>query len=201
MAENRSMLSKRIRFEVFKRDSFKCQYCGGGAPEVLLHVDHIKPVAGGGDDDLTNLITSCQPCNLGKGARELSDDSTIQKQRVQLEELNERRQQLEMMLEWKTGLSGIEADAAKAVEKRCLEVGGWTLNDTGQREVRRWLRRFSLSEVLDAVDDADGYLKTDPVTSKPSQDSFERFFSMIPRIAAVNKKTVEKPYWKDIVFV
>jgi len=45
---NRKELSKSIRFEIFKRDSFKCQYCGRMAPEVVLHVDHIKPVAEGG---------------------------------------------------------------------------------------------------------------------------------------------------------
>jgi predicted chitinase len=44
----RQPLSKRIRFEVFKRDSFKCQYCGAVAPDVLLNVDHVRPVAGGG---------------------------------------------------------------------------------------------------------------------------------------------------------
>lgn len=41
----RKSLSKKTRFEVFKRDSFTCQYCGRSAPEVVLQVDHIKPVA------------------------------------------------------------------------------------------------------------------------------------------------------------
>lgn len=39
---NRKPISKTLRFEVFKRDSFKCQYCGAEAPNVLLHIDHIK---------------------------------------------------------------------------------------------------------------------------------------------------------------
>lgn len=64
----RKPLSKRVRFEVFKRDSFTCQYCGKQPPEVILHVDHIAPVAEGGSDDFDNLITSCQDCNLGKAA-------------------------------------------------------------------------------------------------------------------------------------
>lgn len=61
-------LSKSLRFEVFKRDSFTCQYCGRSAPEVLLHADHIDPKANGGEDTILNLVTSCQDCNLGKGA-------------------------------------------------------------------------------------------------------------------------------------
>ena len=40
----RKNLSKSVRFEVFKRDSFKCQYCGKSAPDVVLEVDHIIPV-------------------------------------------------------------------------------------------------------------------------------------------------------------
>jgi 5-methylcytosine-specific restriction endonuclease McrA len=44
----RKGLSQTIRFEVFKRDAFKCQYCGKSAPEVTLEVDHIIPVSKGG---------------------------------------------------------------------------------------------------------------------------------------------------------
>ena len=79
--EMRKALSKKLRFEVFKRDAFTCQYCGKSAPDVILHVDHIKPVADGGENDIMNLVTSCLDCNLGKGARKLDDDSVIQKQK------------------------------------------------------------------------------------------------------------------------
>lgn len=44
----RTDLTKRIRFEVFKRDKFTCQYCGQESPEVILNVDHVDPVANGG---------------------------------------------------------------------------------------------------------------------------------------------------------
>lgn len=39
----RKGLSPKVRFEVFKRDSFKCQYCGRSAPDVMLRADHIEP--------------------------------------------------------------------------------------------------------------------------------------------------------------
>jgi 5-methylcytosine-specific restriction endonuclease McrA len=68
----RKSMSKKLRFDVFKRDGFKCMYCGAHPPGVLLHVDHIKPVADGGKNNIDNLITACEPCNLGKGARLLS---------------------------------------------------------------------------------------------------------------------------------
>lgn len=62
----RESISTRQRFEIFKRDGFICQYCGGHPPSVILHVDHIIPVSKNGTNDRENLITSCSRCNLGK---------------------------------------------------------------------------------------------------------------------------------------
>lgn len=67
---------EHLRFEVFKRDNFVCQYCGwskkqGG--ENHLEVDHIKPRAEGGRDELLNLTTSCRKCNAGKWYITLAD--------------------------------------------------------------------------------------------------------------------------------
>jgi hypothetical protein len=66
-------ISKKLRFDVFKRDRFVCQYCGTHPPEAVLEVDHIIAVASGGTDDPTNLITACLGCNRGKGASSLSE--------------------------------------------------------------------------------------------------------------------------------
>lgn len=68
----RKAISKKVRFDIFKRDGFKCAYCGAHPPSVLLHVDHIRPVVDGGGNEDENLVTACEPCNLGKGARLLS---------------------------------------------------------------------------------------------------------------------------------
>ena len=67
----RMSLSKSKRFSIFTRDQFTCQYCGQRPPEVILEIDHINPVANGGDNDDLNLITSCYDCNRGKGAKEI----------------------------------------------------------------------------------------------------------------------------------
>lgn len=69
----RKQISKKKRFEVFKRDGFVCQYCGAHPPSVILHVDHINPVALGGGNEIDNLVTSCQLCNLGKSATPLTE--------------------------------------------------------------------------------------------------------------------------------
>jgi len=61
-------ISKRLRFEILRRDNHACRYCGGAAPDVKLVVDHVVPVALGGADEPSNLVTACEPCNSGKSA-------------------------------------------------------------------------------------------------------------------------------------
>lgn len=61
-------VTKRTRFEVLRRDQHTCQYCGGKAPDVTLQIDHVTPVALGGDDKPTNLVTACRDCNSGKSS-------------------------------------------------------------------------------------------------------------------------------------
>lgn len=72
MAKRKS-ITKKTRFEIFKRDQFRCYYCGGHPPNVILEVDHIKPVKNGGSNSLSNLVTSCLSCNRGKSSIELDD--------------------------------------------------------------------------------------------------------------------------------
>ena len=71
MSNTRQAISKKRRFEIFKRDHFECQYCGATPPGVVLHVDHVVAVAMGGGNEDDNLVTACLDCNLGKGARDL----------------------------------------------------------------------------------------------------------------------------------
>lgn len=88
----RIALQKKTRFEVFKRDGFKCQYCGNCPPNVVLQVDHINPVANGGENDIDNLITACFDCNSGKSDRLLGD--IPQAINEKLEVLKEKESQL-----------------------------------------------------------------------------------------------------------
>ena len=59
----------KLRFDVLRRDSYTCQYCGRSAPHVEIHVDHVKLWSKGGESSLNNLTTACSDCNLGKGNR------------------------------------------------------------------------------------------------------------------------------------
>jgi hypothetical protein len=91
-------VSLKLRFEVFKRDNFTCQYCGRKTPEVILEIEHVIPLSKGGTDEFDNLTTSCFECNRGKGAslldtilkdRDIHDETTLLAEReFQLAEYN-----------------------------------------------------------------------------------------------------------------
>lgn len=68
-------ISKRLRYEVLRRDGFKCGYCH--ASEVLLTVDHVIPRSLGGSDAPGNLIACCDDCNTGKSSA-LLGGATVQ---------------------------------------------------------------------------------------------------------------------------
>lgn len=70
----RKYISPRTRFAVLKRDGFACTYCGARAPQAILVIDHIEPLALGGDDDLGNYAAACQTCNASKGAQPVLTD-------------------------------------------------------------------------------------------------------------------------------
>lgn len=61
-------VSKRLRFEILRRDNHQCRYCGATAPDATLTVDHVIPEALGGSDDPSNLVAACADCNAGKSA-------------------------------------------------------------------------------------------------------------------------------------
>ena len=71
-------VSKALRYEVLRRDGFRCRYCGRSAETegVALHVDHFTPVSQGGSDEPDNLLTACSDCNLGKAGR-LPNDGMV----------------------------------------------------------------------------------------------------------------------------
>ena len=147
----RKNINKKTRFEVFKRDSFTCQYCGKSAPDVVLEVDHIIPVSKGGTNNILNLITSCFDCNRGKKDRELSDNQTMKKQKEELDQINERRNQLEMMVQWKEELLNIENEEADRLFK--LVSDNFNLNrvltSSGREKIKKLKKKYGFEEILE----------------------------------------------------
>lgn len=200
--KKRKALSKKTRFEVFKRDSFTCQYCGGCAPSVVLVVDHIEPVSKGGDNALVNLVTSCDSCNAGKSNRRLADDSAVSKQHSQLKVLQEKREQLTMMVEWKRSLANLDDEAVTAVEELWYEWSeGSGFSEHGRKTIGKLVRKYQLSNVIDAMRAAtDDYLARG-ADGLFTQESRNKSFNYIERIARFRSSTKDKPYMRDVLYV
>ena len=148
----RKNLSKSVRFEVFKRDSFTCQYCGKSAPDVVLEVDHIIPVSKGGDNDISNLITACFDCNRGKRDKKLTDKQSAKLQKEELDKLNARREQLEMIAKWRKELLNLTNDAIDRIieivnEEYYLDIH---LTDYGRRNFSKRIKKYGFEETLES---------------------------------------------------
>jgi len=85
-------VSRKIRFDVFNRDGFKCQYCGRTPPAVVLELDHIIPKSKGGPENIDNYITACFDCNRGKGKHKLDNIPSGISDNLEL--IKEKRRQL-----------------------------------------------------------------------------------------------------------
>lgn len=148
----RKPIPKSVRFEVFKRDDFRCQYCGAVAPDVILEVDHIKPVSKGGTNDILNLVTACRDCNRGKRDKVLSDRSTVEIQRQRLEDLQTRREQLEMILQWRDELQNELEIEVSAIESMFERRTGSGFTEHGRSGIRKQIKQFGFSEVYEATE-------------------------------------------------
>lgn len=198
----RQAVSQKTRFEVFKRDKFTCQYCGAKAPDVLLHADHVVPVAEGGPSDILNLVTACSVCNGGKGKRPLHQSDELDKQRTQLEQLQERRAQLEMMLAWRSELSLLSEDVVSSVADRLRSKCGYDINQRGRSQLHRLLKSNDLLDVLDAVDDAcEMYLEWDSPSGPCTNESFEKAFSKIPGVLRLRREEKRRPQLRRLLYI
>lgn len=151
MATTRKAISKKTRFEVFKRDGFTCQYCGSHPPTVILHVDHIHPVALGGDNHMDNMITSCESCNLGKGANPLGDVPQSLHDKAAL--IVEREAQIkgyQRVMNDKRQRINDEAEEVREVYERFNP--GYTLNESGMVSVRKFVDALGVHEVVAAME-------------------------------------------------
>lgn len=190
----RLTISKKIRFEVFKRDQFKCQYCGKSAPEVTLHVDHIVPVSKGGGNEILNLVSACADCNLGKSDRRLSDDSAAIKQKKQADHLQEIRQQKEMMANWLNELSKGSDFETDTLTKYIDETYKVYLNDYGRDCLKKTIKKYGFQEVTIAIDiSAQNYLK-----DRDIKEQRANFINKIERICFYREADRKDPIGAEI---
>ncbi len=149
----RSNISPKLRFEVFKRDNFTCRYCGRKTPQVVLEIDHVVPVAEGGEDSLDNLVTSCWECNRGKGRTlidALAPDVDIHEQTVLL---LERELQIREYNAVRKAQRAREDEEIRELLAYWEELaGGGARKYPAKPTLRHWLRVVSVDEIKDAME-------------------------------------------------
>lgn len=176
----RKSISKFVRFEVLKRDKFTCQYCGSKAPDIVLHIDHIHPVSKDGDNETINLITSCYECNLGKSDRKLSDDSVVKKQFNQLALLQKRREQIELMFEWKKSLSNLDDETVEMIKEFVeAKIKPFPVSENVKINFKGYLKKYGIQKVLDAIDVSAGMYIRHSNFNGVTEESAEIFLDKI----------------------
>lgn len=152
------MVGTKTRFEVFKRDSFTCMYCGRTPPTVTLEVDHIHPTSKGGSDEIDNLITACWDCNSGKSDRLLTESpvagiNLAEKLTFQRERASQLKAYNDFKLSERQEFEGL----AMLVSDRWVELEGGDSAETmveleKMTSIRKFVELLPVAEVLDAVE-------------------------------------------------
>jgi hypothetical protein len=155
MKTPRKHISARTRFEIFKRDGFKCQYCGKSSPNVILEVDHILPVKEGGTNELMNLVCACEECNGGKAAVLLSKKPESLKTAQKKE--RERLAQITKYNEWLAEIRIKKQAWLDAVSRHWIALDGCDpqkFRIAGEREqaVKMFLDRLPAEQIINALE-------------------------------------------------
>jgi hypothetical protein len=142
-----------MRFEVFKRDSFTCQYCSAKPPRVPLEIDHINPVSKGGKNNIDNLITACFDCNRGKSDKKLSSvPQTIVEKTALKQEALKQYQQYQKVLKKE---AKIIDDAALNVQLIfAAKFPGWGFSDSFKVSVKKFIKTLGEDVVCDNMERA-----------------------------------------------
>jgi hypothetical protein len=145
-------ISKKLRFEVFKRDGFKCGYCGKEPPNVMLEIDHIDPKSKGGKDDINNYLTACFACNRGK--RDIPLNKAPLQLQENLEVLQEKEEQLRAYRKF-------AAKIEKRIQKDIEEINdvyidaypGWEFGDRFKNAtLKTFLRLLPKDQIILSLD-------------------------------------------------
>jgi len=146
----REALGKNLRFRIFKRDGFACQYCGRTPPAAVLEVDHVIPRARGGEDYVDNLVTACVDCNRGKGAETL--DSVPKAVKEKIVSLEEREDQLAEYKKLLSRKKRRENAAIKSVADIFADCGVGELTRADRQSIRRqFLPKLMQDQIEEAM--------------------------------------------------
>jgi 5-methylcytosine-specific restriction endonuclease McrA len=148
--DTRKVIAKKIRFNIFKRDGFQCQYCGSVPPTVILEIDHINPVSNGGTNDIDNLITACFDCNRGKSSVLLTSiPATIVEKAELIAEKLEQVKAYERLIRARKRYE--EKQVQEVQDVFDIYIEGHSFSQSFKQSIRVFLRTLPLDTVTNAM--------------------------------------------------
>lgn len=174
---NQAPITPEQKLEILKRDKFTCCYCRRSTPEVFLCIDNITthyPDTHPLDSD-GNLECCCAECHNKRHENYINPAAR--------DFLQERREQFDQYLEWKSSNQDFRIDQEVTVIQY---INGklypdFELSRQNIFEVKKALARYPLTDVLDVTDRA--YLNTIRIgrDQKITRKSYEAFIENIPK--------------------
>ena len=151
MANTRNPISKKLRFEIFKRDGFSCKYCNAKPPNVSLEIDHIVPVSKGGNNSQDNLITACFDCNRGKSANILGcvTENMEEKTKRKKIALKQYKDYLKIISDINTQIEK-DIDSVEKVFEAFFE--GYSFGQSFRLSVKGFIEKLGVSECVNSME-------------------------------------------------
>jgi len=165
---------KRIKFEVFEKDSFRCQFCGSRAPNVTLKLLRIQET--NDKDTWLNtafLSTSCTNCENKKAG--IINDGFIS-----IEELEERLQQLKMLINWRKGMFKIRKQQLEnLITYWQNKIPGYEINSDQKKHLLSYMTKYSGDEIRNAMNVAcDKFVNFNPDKSYDHSSVSDAFYKV-----------------------
>lgn len=150
----RKPIGNSKRFKVFERDGYTCRYCGSRPPEGVLEVDHFIPVKEGGDNEMSNLLTSCKECNQGKKARISRSPDEEHEFKTNIADKKEIIKQLSEITKLNNEIARLIDFNLDELDCYWSEIhdGEVSLSTRGRISVRNFLRYFDRTKIQEAME-------------------------------------------------
>lgn len=207
----RKPLSAKKRFDILERDNFTCQTCGAKqSDDVLLEVDHIKPVSKGGTNDLDNLVTLCYKCNRGKGARILGEKQAVKLEESRVDEMHKKMQQRQAYIKYKEKLRNADEQHHEKIIKIVNEIvnhhfnkheiisSKYALNPSQRSEFYKYQKKHGVEKLIDSIYENEHLLvpkiveKDAQLREQIMQSNFRLFYTEVFKQLDI-KKDIDKP--------
>jgi hypothetical protein len=123
------------------------------------------------------------------------------KQLNQLTALQEKREQMDMMLAWRRELDQLDEIPPLELEKRWEELTGYTFTETGKKKLKKLIGRFGFDEVAVAMKIAVDQYTERGEDGTITKESVETAFNYIGGIANVQRADRAEPGTKRMFYI